>query len=350
MKDGVCFVLSGLTFNLVTSCTRCSQKSGHGVAQTEEGASVGEKKEPSYIELHKTGKLKEKGQELWQIMESCRLCPRECGVNRLDNQMGFCRASSLLEISSFQPHFGEEDSLVGNGGSGTIFYTHCGLRCVFCINWRINQGGEGQPRSIKDMAQMMLDLQAMGCHNINVVTPTHYSPHIVLALDIAAEKGLKLPVVYNTCGWERLEILKKLEGVVDIYLPDFKYADGEMAAKYSSDALAYPEITKAALIEMNRQVGVARPADDGLMHRGLMIRHLVMPNRIGGTKQIVDWIAANLPRDTYFNIMSQYVPMHKASQYPKISRKITGSECREAVAWAKEAGLTNLDIQGCSLF
>lgn len=200
------------------------------------------------------------------------------------------------------------------------------------------------------MAQMMLDLQARGCHNINVVTPTHYSPHIVLALDIAAERGLNLPVVYNTCGWERLEILKKLEGVVDIYLPDFKYADGEMAAKYSSDALAYPEITKAALIEMNRQVGVARPADDGLMYRGLMIRHLVMPNRIGGTKQIVDWIAANLPRDTYFNIMSQYVPMHKASQYPKISRKITGSECREAVAWAKEAGLTNLDIQGCSLF
>lgn len=193
---------------------------------------------------------------------------------------------------------------------------------------------------------MMLSLQKKGCHNINVVTPTHYSPHIVLALDIAAAKGLRLPLVYNTCGWERLEILKKLDGIVDIYLPDFKYSDSKMAANYSSEAETYPELTKAALLEMHHQVGVARPAKDGLMYRGLMIRHLVMPNRVSGTKGVVEWIAKNLPKDTYFNLMSQYRPMYKAFDYPEISRRITREEYHEAVTWAKETGLTNLDIQG----
>ena len=196
------------------------------------------------------------------------------------------------------------------------------------------------------MAQMMLHLQKIGCHNINFVTPTHYSPHIVLAVDIAAGKGLRLPLVYNTCGWERLEILKKLDGIVDIYLPDFKYSDGKMAAKYSSAAETYPEITKTALLEMHRQVGVAKPAKDGVMYRGLMIRHLVMPNRVGGTKGVIEWIAQNLPKDTYLNIMSQYRPMYKAFDYPKISRRLTRKEYAEAVEWAKNAGLTNLEIQG----
>jgi putative pyruvate formate lyase activating enzyme len=199
------------------------------------------------------------------------------------------------------------------------------------------------------MADMMLHLQEIGCHNINVVTPTHYSPHIVLALDIAAGKGLRLPLVYNTCGWERLEILRKLDGVVDIYLPDFKYSDGEMASKYSSGADAYPELTKTALLEMHRQVGVAKPADDGLMYRGLMIRHLVMPNGVSGTKEVIDWIAENLPKNTYFNIMSQYRPMHKAFEYPEISRRLTRREYTEVVEYARQAGLTNLDIQGSPL-
>ena len=195
----------------------------------------------------------------------------------------------------------------------------------------------------------MLHLQKIGCHNINFVTPTHYSPHIVLAVDIAAGKGLRLPLVYNTCGWERLEILKKLDGIVDIYLPDFKYSDGKMAAKYSSAAETYPEITKAALLEMHRQVGVAKPAKDGLMYRGLMIRHLVMPNRVGGTKKVIEWIAQNLPKDTYLNIMSQYRPMYKAFDYTQIARRITRKEYAEAIEWAKKAGLTNLDIQGYPL-
>ena len=300
--------------------------------------------------FHKqTQELKKRGEALWNVMKSCELCPRKCGTNRLDGEEGFCQASSQLEISSYHPHFGEEDSLVGTGGSGTIFFTNCGLRCVFCINWEISQGGMGKSSTIEDMAQMMLELQEMGCHNINLVTPTHYSPHIVLAVNMAAGKGLRLPLVYNTCGWERLEIVKKLDGIVDIYLPDFKYSSGKMAAKYSSDSETYPEITKAALLEMHRQVGVAKPASDGLMYRGLMIRHLVMPNRVGGTKEVIEWIAENLPKDTYFNIMSQYRPMYKAFEYSEISRGITWKEYAEAMRWAKEAGLTKLDIQGWPL-
>ncbi|MBL7173286.1 MAG: radical SAM protein [Desulfobacteraceae bacterium] len=305
--------------------------------------------EPSYLRLHKTGELKKRGEELWNIMKACNLCPRQCGINRIDGNEGFCQSSSQLEISSYHPHFGEERPLVGRGGSGTIFLTNCGLRCVFCINWEINQGGIGKTRNIGDLAGMMLHLQKSGCHNINFVTPTHYSPHIVLAVDMAAEKGLRLPLVYNTCGWERLEILKKLDGIIDIYLPDFKYSDGKMAAKYSSDAKDYPEITKAALLEMNRQVGVARPAGDGLMYRGLMIRHLVMPNGVSGTKEVIGWIAENLPKDTYLNIMSQYRPMYKAVDYPEISRRISRKEFSDAIEWTKAAGLTNLDTQGMPL-
>jgi putative pyruvate formate lyase activating enzyme len=298
------------------------------------------------VKLHETGELKARGERLWRIMEKCELCPRTCHVDRLAGQEGFCHASSTLEISSYHPHHGEERPLSGRGGSGTVFFTNCGLRCVFCINWEISIGGEGTERSIDDLARMMLKLQEIGCHNINVVTPTHYSAHIVLALDRAAGKGLRLPLVYNTCGWERVEILEVLDGIVDIYLPDFKYADGAMAAQYSSGARGYPEHTKAALIEMNRQVGVARPAADGVMYRGLMIRHLVMPNRVSGSKRVFEWIAANLPKDTYLNIMSQYRPMHKAHEYPDIARRLTRGEYRDAVRWAREAGLTNLDIQG----
>jgi len=196
---------------------------------------------------------------------------------------------------------------------------------------------------------MMLSLQERGCHNINFVTPTHYSPHILLAVDRAADKGLRLPLVYNTCGWERLEILKMLDGVVDIYLPDFKYSDPAMAVKYSSASATYPEITETAFLEMQRQVGTARPDVNGLVNRGLMVRHLVMPNRIGGTKKVVEWIAENLPKDTYLNIMSQYTPKYKAFDYPKIARGITRKEYAEAVRWAEEAGLTNLEIQGYPL-
>jgi putative pyruvate formate lyase activating enzyme len=301
---------------------------------------------PSYLKLHRRGELTERGERLWGIMERCRLCPRECGANRLAKERGFCGASAQLEVSSYHPHFGEERPLVGTGGSGTVFFTNCGLRCVFCINWEISQGGQGTPRTIENLAEMMLALQRRGCHNINVVTPTHYSPHIVKALDVAAGRGLRLPLVYNTCGWEQREILGVLDGIVDIYLPDFKYADAAMAAKYSSGAESYPETAKAALLEMNRQVGVAKPAADGLILQGLMIRHLVMPNNVGGTREVIAWIAENLPKDTYFNLMSQYRPMYKAFDFPQIARRITRAEYQQAIQWARQAGLSNLDIQG----
>jgi putative pyruvate formate lyase activating enzyme len=302
--------------------------------------------EPAYMALHRTGELKIRGEKLWRIMETCRLCPRTCETNRLQGDEGFCGASSKLVIASRQPHFGEEDGLVGRGGSGTIFMTHCSLRCVFCINYDISQEGRGNRSEIGEMAEMMLHLQRIGCHNINIVTPTHYSAHVLLALDMAAGKGLRLPLVYNTCGWERLEILTVLDGIVDVYLPDFKYSDNGMADKYSSGADTYVGITKVALKEMNRQVGVAKPAANCLIYHGLMIRHLVMPNNVSGSQDVMRWIAENLPKDTYVNIMAQYRPMHKALDYPEIARRITREEYLAVVGTARNAGLCNLDIQG----
>lgn len=325
------------------------EPSGKSQPRTRETADIDPDFHPGYLGLHRRGELKMRAQQLWDVMKQCELCPRRCGANRLRGERGFCGSTSELEISAYHPHYGEEKPLVGRGGSGTIFLTHCSLRCVFCINWQISQGGCEPPQTVEEMAEIMLRLQEMGCHNINFVTPTHYSPHILHAVDIAAARGLRLPLVYNTSGWERLEILKMLDNVVDIYLPDFKYADGGMAAKYSSEAAAYPEVVKAALLEMHRQVGVAHPAPDGLMYRGLMIRHLVMPNQVSGTKAVVEWIARNLPKDTYLNLMSQYVPAFMASQYPAIARRVTRSEYSEAVDWAKANGLTNLDIQGYPL-
>ncbi len=301
--------------------------------------------EPAYLKLHHSGELKRRGRSLWALMKECSLCPRQCGADRLAGERGFCRATADLVVASAHPHHGEERPLSGSRGSGTVFLSNCGLRCVFCINWQISWGGQGSQRHLAELAAMMLRLQAIGCHNINLVTPTHYSAHILLALDLAAARGLRLPVVYNTCGWERPCILKYLEGVVDIYLPDFKYADAAMAARYSSGAASYPQLTKAALLEMHSQVGVAKPGPDGLMKRGLMIRHLIMPNNVGGTAKVLKWIADNLPKDTYVNLMSQYMPVHKAGEHPKINRRINRSEYRQAVAMARKLGLTNLDLQ-----
>ncbi|MEF8811766.1 MAG: radical SAM protein [Bacteroidales bacterium] len=302
--------------------------------------------EPRYLELHRSGELKRRGQILWEMMNICDLCPRECENNRLDGQKGDCGSTSQLVISSFHPHFGEERPLVGEGGSGTIFMTHCSLRCVYCINWEISMGGRGKERSIDDLAAMMIRLQEIGCKNINVVTPTHYSPHILLALDKAAGKGLRLPLVYNTSGYEKVEVLKLLDGIVDIYMPDFKYFRSSMAAKYSSGAREYPKMAKAALLEMHRQVGVAKPANDGLMYKGLMIRHLVLPNDVSGTKEVIAWVADNLPKDTYFHLMAQYQPNYEADEYPQINRRITNQEYRQAIQHANRMGLTNLNVQG----
>jgi putative pyruvate formate lyase activating enzyme len=344
-KSGQLCLQLGLS-SILLGCT-----ADKGKATVNGAAAIDPDFEPSYLKLHRSGELKKRAEKLWKIMEECQLCPRKCGVNRLKGKRGFCRApGAQLVVSSFSPHFGEERPLVGKGGSGTIFLTHCSLRCVFCQNWEISHLGRGSEKNIDELADMMLQLQKIGCHNINLVTPTHYSALILKALDIAAGKGLRLPIVYNTSGWEHLEILKTLDGIVNIYLPDIKYWDNEMAAKYSSGAESYPEITRKAILEMHRQVGVAKPAKDGVMYRGLMIRHLVMPNNVAGSEKIIEWIAKNLPKDTYVNIMVQYNPLYKAYDYPEISRRITREEYAKAVNKAKELGLTNLDIQGYRWF
>lgn len=301
---------------------------------------------PAYVKLHQTGELKARGQVLWDMMRQCNLCPRECHTNRLRGRRGDCRASSALEISSAHPHYGEETELVGSKGSGTIFFTNCSLHCVFCINYQISHLGQGNRYSIRELSDMMLMLQNTGCHNLNLVTPTHYLPHILLALDDAATRGLRLPVVYNTCGWEKTEMLAFLDGVVDVYLADYKYDDSRAAAKYSVGAGSYPDITRRALLEMQRQVGLAQPDHNtGLINRGLMIRHLVMPNNVSRSDLVIKWIAANLPRDTYLNIMSQYTPTFRAGEFPEIARRITVAEYQQAVAVARSAGLTNLRLQ-----
>ncbi|MBN1597820.1 MAG: radical SAM protein [Bacteroidales bacterium] len=302
--------------------------------------------EPSYLRLHNTGDLKRRGEKLMKRMERCDLCPRECHVNRFKGEKGFCNATSEIKIASYHPHFGEEVPLVGSGGSGTIFFSHCNLGCEFCINYDISIEGKGKIISVEDLAYIMLQLQSIGCHNINVVTPTHFSPHIILSLDIAAEKGLKLPLVYNTSGWEKYDILKILDGIVDIYLADFKYLDPEISSKYSSKAGSYPEITKNALLEMNSQVGIAKPAQNGIMFKGLMIRHLVMPNGSSDSTKVVKWIAQHLPKETYLNLMIQYRPYNNARFYPEIAHGITDHEYYKIVKTATDMGLINLDIQG----
>ena len=305
--------------------------------------------QPAYVKLEREGKFAHRIEEAYAIFENCHLCPRECGVNRLQGETGFCRAPVRVVVFSAQPHFGEEISLVGRNGSGTIFFSNCNLRCVFCQNWPIAHEGRGKGVNDEGLADMMLRLQKIGCHNINLVTPTHVMPNILNATRIALKKGLRLPLVYNTSGYERLEIVKILEDVVDIYMPDMKYMDAGQAAKYSAEASDYPEVTKKAIIEMNRQVGELLIDRQGIALKGLIIRHLVMPNRVAGTKKFVRWVAENLPRSTYMNIMPQYRVEYKAFDYPEIARGITVQEFLEAMDWAEKYGLTNLDPKSLSV-
>ena len=304
---------------------------------------------PAYEKLENEGKLAQRIEQAYAILEDCQLCPRRCGVNRKKGEKGFCRGPYRPVIFSAQPHFGEEVSLVGKNGSGTIFFSNCNLRCIFCQNWPISHEGKGKEITDEDLANMMIHLQKIGCHNINLVTPTHVMPNILNATRIALKKGLRLPLVYNTSGYERLEILKILDGVVDIYMPDMKYMDADQAEKYSSGASNYPEVTKRAIIEMNRQVGELKVNKRGIATRGLIIRHLVMPNRVAGTEKLLRWVAKALPKSTYVNIMAQYHVDYKAFDYPKIARGITVQEFLEAMEWAENFGLTNLDPKSVAL-
>jgi len=299
--------------------------------------------EPSYLRLARQGSLKKIEKDLWDILGACRLCPRACGADRLRGARGTCSSTARLKVASHGPHFGEERPLVGRGGSGTIFFSNCNLLCCFCQNWEINHRGDGRFVDEVAVAEMMLDLQERGCHNINLVTPTHVAPHIVKALRVAVDRGLRIPLVYNTGGYDNLEVIRALDGVVDIYLPDFKYQDGALAAKYSSGAADYPEVAAAVIKEMHRQVGRLVLDERGVAVRGLIIRHLVLPQNIAGTDRFVRWVARELTTDAYVNIMSQYRPEHRAREYPDLSRRITAQEWGQALAWAHAAGLTNLD-------
>jgi len=296
-----------------------------------------------YLSLHKNGKLAERAEKLRTLYENCTLCPRDCRVNRTKRQTGKCQASDIVKVASAYPHFGEEAPLVGVGGSGTIFFSHCGLRCAYCQNYTISIEGTGEEFSDRALAEMMVGLQKRGCHNINLVTPTHYVPSLVNALLAAIPMGFRIPLVYNTSGYEKLETLQLLDGVVDIYLPDFKYWSPEKAAKYSSEAYNYPHYAKIALKEMYRQVGDLATDGRGIARRGLMLRHLILPNRIAGTEDVLKFVAENLSKTTYVNLMRQYRPEHRAPEFKELNRRILNGEYTEALGWARKYGLTRLD-------
>lgn len=281
--------------------------------------------------------LSQKAKKLYKLLEHCILCPRRCGVNRLNNEKGFCGVGLSPLVSSVGPHFGEEPELVGRNGSGTIFFAGCNLGCLFCQNYDISHLKRGDEISAKNLAKEMLTLQRIGCHNINLVTPTHVIPQIIEAVIYAVEKGLDLPIVYNTGGYDSLDAIKILDGIIDIYMPDAKYSDPKASKKYSQ-AEDYPKVMKDAIKEMHRQVGDL-VVDKGIAVKGLLVRHLVMPNGVAGTKEIMHFIAEEISKNTYVNIMDQYRPCYKAVEFPEINRRITGKEYEEALDIAKSFGL-----------
>ncbi len=295
---------------------------------------------PAYLALAETGQLHARVERAVAALAECRLCARRCGVDRLRGERGYCRTGQRAVVASYGPHFGEERPLVGYGGSGTIFFSNCNLRCIFCQNYDISLLGHGREVGPMEIAAMMLDLQRRGCHNINFVTPSHVMPQILEALEIAVERGLKLPIVWNCGGYESLEALRLLDGVVDIYMPDFKYGDSKWAAELS-DAPDYPEVAEQSIREMHRQVGDLQIVD-GIARRGLLVRHLVMPENVAATDKVMR-VLADISRDTYVNVMAQYRPCYKAVGHPVIGRRITPEEYATAVEAARQAGLHRLD-------
>ena len=294
---------------------------------------------PSYLESYENGTLDKAIQQLLKALESCYLCPRKCQVNRLNDELGYCKTARFAKVCSFMPHHGEEPPISGSRGSGTIFFSYCNMSCIYCQNYKFSQLGEGRQVEEEELAQFMLQLQDTGCHNINVVTPTHVLPQILLALRIAIKGGLKIPLVYNTGGYELAEIVKLLDGIVDIYLPDMRYADNAMAVKYSN-APDYPAYNQEAVKEMHRQVGVAEFDNRGIK-KGVIIRHLVLPNNICGTDKIMRFIANLLSQDSYISLMSQYSPYYRAADFKEISRRITYGEYEEAKRIMHQHGLYN---------
>jgi putative pyruvate formate lyase activating enzyme len=297
---------------------------------------------PSYLRLHRQGVLQQRAESAQKLLEHCVLCPRECGVNRAEGATGTCRTARWAKVASASPHFGEERPLVGKNGSGTVFFASCNLLCSFCQNWDISHLNRGTEVTSRQLASIMLQLQDIGCHNINFVTPTHVVPQVLAALPAAVERGLHIPLVYNTGGYDKVETLKLLEGVFDIYMPDFKFWDPVRAKRFCR-AEDYPERAREAIREMHRQVGDLQINRCGLAVRGLLLRHLVMPENAAGTKEVMRFISSEISPDTYVNIMDQYSPLFRADEDPGINRRITRGEYRQALESAREAGLTRLD-------
>jgi putative pyruvate formate lyase activating enzyme len=294
---------------------------------------------PLYLKKLSLPELHQRAEALHKLLVECRICPNECLAKRTEGETGECHSTDEVYISSVGPHFGEEPPLVGTNGSGTIFFTNCNLDCQFCQNYDISHLGIGEKASTSDLARAMLQLQQIGCHNINLVTPTHFTPQIVDAIILAIEKGLELPIVYNCGGYESVETLKLLEDIVDIYMPDIKYSIYENALKYSG-VQNYWETVRLAVKEMHQQVGDLKLSKRGIAQRGLLVRHLVLPNDIAGSKALIDFVANEISEETYLNIMDQYRPAYHANKYPELNRRITPSEYKDVIDYAHNKGLT----------
>lgn len=305
--------------------------------------------EPAYLRTYESGQLAEKVEQALAILESCTVCPRDCHVDRLRDHYAVCRTGRYAVVGSYFPHFGEEDCLRGWRGSGTIFFSNCNLKCIFCQNHDISQGGRDAGVPPERLAAMMLELQERGCHNINFVTPEHVVPQILEALILAVQQGLRLPIVYNTSAYDSLDSLELMDGVVDIYMPDFKYWHPEKAARYLK-AEDYPETARKIIKAMYRQVGDLVVDEHGLAKRGLILRHLVMPGDEEGLRAILAWIAEELSPDTYVNVMGQYHPDYKADRYPEINRRPSFREMRRAGRIAREVGLRRLDDRWAEMY
>ncbi len=301
--------------------------------------------EPAYLSLWRSCELKARVEMARSELERCRVCPRNCDVNRLEDESALCHTGRNARVASAFAHFGEENCLRGSRGSGTIFFAFCNLRCVFCQNWDISQGPAGHELPAEGVADLMLQLQNAGCHNINFVTPEHVAPQVVEAIAVAVPQGLRVPIVYNTSAYDSIASLRLMDGLVDIYMPDFKFWSSETSRRLAR-AADYPDVARSAIAEMHRQVGVLRLDRNGIAKRGVLVRHLVMPGQLDEASEIFRWLATEVSRDTFVNIIGQYRPEHRvpsADRYADINRRPTRQELDDAYAAARSAGLWRFD-------
>lgn len=299
---------------------------------------------PNYVQLMESGELETRIDIALKGLQSCKICPWDCNINRLEDEKKVCRTGRLARVSSYFPHFGEEDCLRGWSGSGTIFFAWCNLRCVFCQNFDISQNEAGKEVTPAELAAMMIELQKKGCHNINWVTPEHVVPQILESLPMAIEMGLRLPIVYNTSAFDSLDSIRLMDGIVDIYMPDFKYWSEDKSQRYLKTT-KYPKAARQVIEEMHKQVGDLTFDEKGLAERGLLVRHLVMPDEQDESRRILNFLAEEISPNTYVNIMGQYYPAGKVDdrKFPEINRRITSREVDETILIAKEAGLSRFD-------